>query len=121
MARNKTATSPKKPINETEITEEEIKENSASLVASMQEEFDPEREAKLAEVPKAKKYRAMNSGWVMLNGFKSAVRPGKVFDSANFNIDLVASQGIQLQEIELTANRKGNPSGIFYSRRESQD
>jgi len=79
-----------------------IEQGIAMINAQQNNEPDSEERAKqLAQVPKPKQYQAMNSGWIMDQGCKVAVRAGKIFTEHQYDIKRVASQGIILKEIEL--------------------
>lgn len=49
--------------------------------------------------PKVRKYQVMNGGKIVHRGAITLMRPGKVVDEAQYNVEQLKEQGIKLEEL----------------------
>lgn len=77
---------------------EEVSKQLSEFI-EMQTEEDSKRAEAVAAIPKPKRYRVKNSGWVMDGGIKSAIRQGKIVTAGAYNLANLEAQGIILEEL----------------------
>lgn len=58
----------------------------------------PEREER-EPPPEPKRYQAMNGGQILHRGAVTNIKPGKVVDECQYNIEQLKAQGIDLQPL----------------------
>lgn len=56
----------------------------------------PERDG----APKSRTYRVVNGGHVVLNGFRVAMRAGKIIENTQYDVQGLLDQGLVLDEID---------------------
>lgn len=95
MARNTV----KKVQDEDLPSVEEVSKALSDFVAETSE-HDAKREESLKDLKPNRKFRAMNSGWVMEGGVKCAIRAGKIITEGSYNIANLKAQGIMIEEIK---------------------
>lgn len=79
----------------------EIVEGDAPLVPSVEHhgsvKLEPPTAEEMKAVPEVRRYRVMNSGRVMNNGFIVTIHAGKIVDDSNYNIEALRRQGLDLK------------------------